>query len=121
MLECTEVAMIPKFRARKEVIEESPANGFAVSHGDATPIDRAFLNRWSWPRPDGFGPGAAVPPADGNVPTGECSSSPEVQIARFHSPWNTVMDWCIRIRVEKGVDTLRFGSKDLSRNLPRHV
>ncbi|MEK7466881.1 MAG: hypothetical protein AAB074_05645 [Planctomycetota bacterium] len=42
--------------------------------------------------------GVGGPQVDGNVPIEEGLRSPEVQAARFASLWNTVLDWCVRMR-----------------------
>ncbi|MEK7470135.1 MAG: hypothetical protein AAB074_22425 [Planctomycetota bacterium] len=45
------------------------------------------------------GPGG--PQVDGNVPMDEGVRSPEVQVSRFHTLWNTVLDWQVRMRARK--------------------
>jgi hypothetical protein len=44
------------------------------------------------------GPGG--PQVDGNVPVEEGLRAPEVQAARFHTLWNTVLDWNIRMKAK---------------------
>jgi len=45
--------------------------------------------------------GAGGPQVDGNVPMEEGLRAPEVQAARFNTLWNTVLDWCVRMRASK--------------------
>lgn len=45
--------------------------------------------------------GQGGPLVDGNVPMEEGLRSAEVQAARFNSLWNTVLDWCVRMRATK--------------------
>lgn len=45
--------------------------------------------------------GLGGPQVDGNVPMEEGLRAPEVQAARFSTLWNTVLDWCVRMRASK--------------------
>jgi len=45
--------------------------------------------------------GTGGPQVDGNVPMEEGLRAPEAQAARFNTLWNTVLDWCVRMRAAK--------------------